>query len=275
MTLGTDLEPQPPAGVAAVLGDEPLTLVDTVAGVHRHRAGVHRRDILVLHARPPDTTVVVDEAEMLVRLDGAAPAPRLLASGRGEAGDEWLVVGLAAALEPASSGHHGLDTTAVVGHLAGALRHVHRSDTTTLEGTRHLDRSPARLYARAAARVAAGEVTRAVDGPFAGRLPEELLAATDAVVRRSSRDGERVVVHGSPTLSALWVAGEAAPALTGWAAGGLGDRHLDLAVAALDVARIFGPALVGPFLEAYGTDAVDPVLLDAFQILVHLDGGRR
>ncbi|RMH76481.1 MAG: hypothetical protein D6683_09990 [Actinomyces sp.] len=261
--------------MAAVLGDEPLTLVDTVAGVHRHRAGIHRRDILVLHARPPDTSVLVDEAEMLVRLDGAAPAPRLLASGRGDAGDEWLVVGLTAAAEPASSGHHGLDTSAVVGQLAGALRHVHRTDTTAVEATRHLDRSPARLHARAAAKVAAGEVTRAVDGPFAGRLPEELLAATEAVVRRSSRGGEQVVVHGSPTLSELWLAPEAPPVLTGWAAGGLGDRHLDLAVAALDVAQVFGPALVGPFLEAYGTDAIDTTRLDAFQMLVHLDGGGR
>ncbi len=259
----------PPPGLLPVLGDEPLVTVDVVDGVRRLRAGAHRRDVLVLHAPPPDSSPLVDEADVLARLDAGGPVPGILASGRGDAGDEWLALRSTADAVAATCPDHGLDPAELVGLLAGALRQVHALDPAPLDGVGHLDRSLQAVHERAAARVAAGLVGPMTTGPFAGRLAEELLAASEAEARRP---GARVVVHGRPVLAHLWVGRDLAPALTGWGAGGLGDPHLDLAVAAVDVARRLGPALVAPFVDAYGTDRVDPRRLDACQMMVHLCG---
>lgn len=50
----------------------------------------------------------------------------------------------------------------------------------------------------------------------------------------------------------------------------LGDRHVDLAAAAIGLNERFGPAVVAPMVEAYGFDAVDPRRLDTAQLLVAL-----
>ena len=47
----------------------------------------------------------------------------------------------------------------------------------------------------------------------------------------------------------------------------LGDRHLDLARAAVALALRFGPAVVAPFLDAYGLDDIDVRRLDTCQLL--------
>lgn len=46
-----------------------------------------------------------------------------------------------------------------------------------------------------------------------------------------------------------------------------GDRHLDLARAAVALALRFGPAVVAPFLDAYGLDDIDVRRLDTCQLL--------
>ena len=47
----------------------------------------------------------------------------------------------------------------------------------------------------------------------------------------------------------------------------VGDRHLDLARAAVALALRFGPAVVAPFLDAYGLDDIDVRRLDTCQLL--------
>ncbi len=46
-----------------------------------------------------------------------------------------------------------------------------------------------------------------------------------------------------------------------------GDRHLDLAAAAVGVAARFGSAVVAPLVDAYGADGVDLLTLDVCQQL--------
>ena len=60
---------------------------------------------------------------------------------------------------------------------------------------------------------------------------------------------------------------EATVALELVAAFVLAHRHLDLARAAVALALRFGPAVVAPFLDAYGLDDIDVRRLDTCQLL--------
>ena len=91
----------------------------------------------------------------------------------------------------------------------------------------------------------AGFAAHAVDGLSAGRpyVPVRLGLTLDHCLISTRGDVE--------------VVGE-----TVW-----GDRHLDVAAAAVAVAARFGNAVVAPLVEAYGADAVDLLTLDACQQL--------
>lgn len=109
----------------------------------------------------------------------------------------------------------------------------------------------------------------ATDGPYRGIAPARLGEILDEQMAGLGED-RPVVVHGSLTASGVWFHPETGLALTTWADAGAGDRHLDLAMGAKVLGDTYGYAVAGPFFEAYGLDSVEPIRLDAFQLLVHL-----
>lgn len=251
-------------GVRRVIGDDDLREVATDGGVSVLRPSSPGRDLLVLHGAGSAASEVVREAEQLGRLDGRGPAPEVLASGRSDEGDEALVLRLPATATPLAGGH-ATDPLRLVTAVSGALRELHASSP----GPEACDVGPTSLRETIVARVARGRIAEAPAGPYAGRSPEDLSGLLDRLLERVD-PSDPVVVHGGLSPSRIWVDVDGGIHFTGWRGSGAGDRHLDIAAAAVAVAEVFGSALVPPLLEAYGPAEVDSAALDAFQLLVHL-----
>lgn len=102
---------------------------------------------------------------------------------------------------------------------------------------------------RAAAAVAAGKID---SGDFEahnrGTAPEALLAR----LRAPQHAEDVVVVHGDATLSNLMIDAEGNVGFIDCGNTGRGDRYLDLAVLAADIAEHHGAAAVASFTAAYG-----------------------
>jgi aminoglycoside phosphotransferase len=81
---------------------------------------------------------------------------------------------------------------------------------------------------------------------------------------------DHVLVHGNPTLANTLMEGGRVSGYTGWARAGVGDRYLDLAVIARDLAARVSPHALGPFVDAYGIEAPDVRRLDFFVLLTEL-----
>ena len=96
-----------------------------------------------------------------------------------------------------------------------------------------------------------------------------MLAALDSLIEELG-SADEAVTHGYPVLENLWLAPDQSISLTGWSRSGRGDPHRDLAVASRSLAEAYGPAVVAPFLDAYGLDDVDLRRLDYHQLLDHL-----
>lgn len=251
-------------GVRRVIGDDELREVATDDGVRVLRPLSPGRDLVVLHGTGPQAGTVLREADRLSRLDGRPPAPEIVASGRTDEGDEALVLRIPAEATPLD-GAHAMDPMQVVAVISRALRDVHAMAT----GPDPVEVGPAALRTRVADRVARGRVRSAATGPYAGRSPEELLGLLDRLLERLDPP-DPVLVHGDLRPSRIWVDVDGRVSFTGWRGSGTGDRHLDVAAAAVAVSEVFGPALVPPLLEAYGLSEVDGAALDAYQLLVHL-----
>ncbi|MEZ5245079.1 MAG: phosphotransferase [Acidimicrobiales bacterium] len=257
-------------GVRAAIDDLGLDIADLHdagddRGVTLLRPATMRVDVGVLQQRAPDPTGLLDEADRLLWLAGVAPAPRVLASGRADEGDEAVVVHLGADATSASAGHP-MGPEALVDALAVALDALHRrptdhcpfaADTATLRGI--VDD-----------RVARGLVPDAVDGPYVGRGAAELAGIFDDLMADLGEVADPVFVHGALDPARIWLDPSGEVTFLGWQWAGIGDRHLDLAAAAMLLTRLHGPALVAPFFDAYGFDRVDIRRLDAHQLLAHL-----
>jgi aminoglycoside 3'-phosphotransferase-2 len=259
--------PRPvPAQIRAVLGGDELVEIDIVDGaIARLRPGRPGRAVLALHSRPPDQRALAHEIEHLFWLAGRASAPDVIATGRAEEGDEVAMIRMPVGAVPASRPEHGVDPANVAATLGKALRDVHllpRDEAPPAPSLQELRRE-------AAHRVAHGLVTSRQDGPYRSRSPERLLANLDFLVGELDPAAE-VVIHGCPVLENLWIAPDLSVSLTGWWNAGVGDPHRDLAVASRSLNEVFGPAVVAPFLDAYGLDDVDLRRLDAHQLLDHL-----
>lgn len=193
------------------------------------------------------------EDERLTWLAGVAPAPRPQTPH------------LPDSFTSAADGHP-MGPEALVEALAGALRALHdrpvddcpfRADTATLRQV--VDD-----------RLAADRVTVAATGPYAGRPGAQLAAIFDELLADLGETTAPVVIHGHLAADRVWLDPSGDVRFTGWRHAGRGDRHVDLAAAAGILSALHGPALVGPFFEAYGFDHVDLRRLDAHQILAHL-----
>ena len=259
--------PRPiPPQISTVLGDDDLVDVDEGQGsVSRARPKRPGRAVLVLHARPPEERALAHELERLVWLAGRVGAPELIATGRAEEGDEMAVVRMPVGALPADRPDHGFDPATVATRLGQMIREVHRLE----DGTAPAAPSIEDLRREAAHRVAHGLVTDPPDGPYRGRSPERLLANLDGLLDELG-PADEVFIHGGPSIGCLWIAADRSCFLTGWSRAGLGDPHRDLAVASRSLNQAFGPAVVAPFLDAYGLDDVDPRRLDTHQLLDHL-----
>lgn len=256
-------------GIRVVLGDSALdpASIDELAedrgvALLRPRSDAHEA---VLHQGAADTAALLDEADRLLWLAGAAPAPEIVAAGRADDGDEAVVIRLGADAASAETGHP-MGPEALVTTLAEALVALHDLSTAHCPFVAHT----AALRAVVDRRVASGMVATTVDGPYAGRSAGELAAIFDDLMAELGEPDQPVFVHGSLTAERIWLDPSGGATLLGWQWSGIGDRHVDLAAAATLLARLHGPALVAPFLEAYGLDRVDVRRIDAHQILAHL-----
>lgn len=257
-------------GVRAAISDHgvddaALLAVAEDGGVSLLRAETAGVPIAVLHQSAPDPVALLDEVDRLLWLAGGGPAPEVLASARSDDGDEGVVVRLGADATSAEHGHP-MGPEALVKVLADAL------DTLHGRPTRHCPFSAdtATLRRIVDARIAEGLVADASDGPYAGRSASELAAIFDDLVADLGEPEDPVVVHAALAPARIWLEPSGTVTLLGWRWAGIGDRHVDLAAAAALLTRLYGPALVAPFFEAYGFDRVDVRRLDAHQLLAHL-----
>ncbi len=250
-------------GVSRVLGGSELVDVDTDEGVSR--LVVADRNLLVLHQRPPDIGRVLAEADRLMWLDERGGAPRVVATGRAVEGDEASVSEIPDQAVPLASNSMRFGGEVHVAEAGVLLRRLHEIPVSNCP----FDTSTVSLVREVTLAVRADSLPTVNDGPYANRAPQELLGIVEDLLE-GSPTVEPVFVHGGVSVERMWFGSGGAPVLTGWSRGGVGDRHLDLALAATSLSRHFGPAVVAAFLDGYGIEHIDLRVLDAHQLLVHL-----
>lgn len=252
-------------GLRDAVGGTSLVEVASDRGVALLRSDDGDQPRAVLHQRPPDTAPLLDQADRLLWLAGRRPAPEVIAAGRADEGDEAVVIRLGPHAASAEYGHP-MGPEALLNSLAEALSELHEQPIEQCPFVA----DPASLRPVAAARIESGAVSVADDGPYIGREPSELATIFDGLVAGLPDDDAPVFVHGALAPQRIWLDPSGEVTLLGWQWSGVGDRHLDLAAGAALLSQLHGPALVAPFIEAYGFDRVDLRRLDAYQLLAHL-----
>jgi aminoglycoside phosphotransferase len=185
-----------------------------------------------------------------------------------------------AAGEPGDSIEYRVDAERTVGLFATTLRRLHDLDVDGLDGLGGLD-GPGDasrvlrvgdVVGRAEAALAAGELDGHERSAGYAHMPVERLVRilADGAAAAEARATPAVVVHGRPTLSRLWCRSGAAVGFVGWDDLAIGDRHLDLAVAIRSIASDLAPVLVPVFVERYGLEHPDPILLDWYSLAAEL-----
>ena len=262
-------------GVRAVVGaDEMVTIAPSAAEsdqVSLLRPVAPNRHILIMHDRAGTARYLPSLAERLLWLDGRVHAPELIASARSEDLSETLVIRLHAEAMVASDALVPVDPESMARQMGNSLRSIHDLPVAGCP----FESSIAHWRGVAGERVDAGLVRPQASGPYAGLEAEHLLDVFDQLNADSGgndADTDLGFIHGSPTREQIWLVPDGSLVFTSWQNCGIGDRHHDLAVAAADLVRTFGPALVPPFLDSYGIDRVRPERLDRHQLLVHLCG---
>jgi len=154
-----------------------------------------------------------------------------------------------------------VDPERLVRLLGAELARIHDADSTGLPG---LD------LAAVAQRIAthvAEDSEPLTDGAFRGQSRAHLLAAAQTAIDDLADDLDyRVPIRFPVDLSGYRMSSDGSMTLA--AATHAGDRHLELAAVAVGLADRFGPAVVAPFIDAYGMANVDPRRLDAAQLLL-------
>lgn len=124
-----------------------------------------------------------------------------------------------------------------------------------------------------ALRVAEGD--RDPDGRLEGAYEHMSRAELMSVVEQGlamvvGRQGPLVINQGRPILENLYMAGTHRQGFRDWSEITVADRHMDLAVACVDIIAQCGPVGLAVFLDGYGMDRVDPVRLDWYSHVVAL-----
>lgn len=200
-----------------------------------------------------------DEAERIRWLSAQVDVPAIVVLHL-EAAVEYLVTdGLAGVMACDQVWVDDLDR--LTSTLAAAMRRLHETPSISYR----VDRSPMALLELAGRRIESGLVDPDdFDDEFRGRTPEQLLR------RLHHRIPERfvpTVVHGDFSLPNV-IVGEKV-GFVDLARSGVGDRHIDLAVAARSIRYNWGAEWVPRFFEAYG-QFPDPERLAWYRMLDEL-----
>ncbi len=189
-------------------------------------------------------------------LDTAGP-PRATRSATDAAGRVWFV-------EPRPSGERAdrpdlhPRPDALAHHVGVTLRRWHDETDPSLECD-----ALAGLRGHLAARV--DEIDVAIlPEPYDRHDAARLVDLVDEGLDERLVGRQLVPVHGAPTL-ARFLAGPGGSTVLVDGPIGLGDPHLDLAVAHRSVHTVLGPGAVFEFYDGYGMDP-DLVLLDRFTL---------
>jgi aminoglycoside 3'-phosphotransferase II len=154
------------------------------------------------------------------------------------------------ALPGIAADHCNWPTTRLLPPLGRALAALHALPTANCP----FDESLAVRLARAQQAVARGEVdAKHFAARNRGITPEAILAR----LRANLPAEDFVVAHGDASLSNMIVAPDGAIGFIDCGHVGRGDRYLDLAVIADEMADYFGPRSLKIFADAYGTGRWD------------------
>lgn len=173
--------------------------------------------------------------------------------------------------EPGDSIEYRVDAERTVGLFATTLRRLHDLDVGGLGAVVRMQRVED-VVRRAETALGAGELDDGRRSPAYAHMPVDRLVQilADGAAAAEARATPVVVVHGRPTLSRLWCRSGTAVGLVDWDDLAIGDRHLDLAVAIRSIASYLAPVLVPVFVERYGLEHPDPILLDWYSLAAEL-----
>jgi len=215
-------------------------------------------------ARPGDIPPLADEADRLRWLAEAAPdlaVPRVLDRGRDDDGD-WLrltrLPGTAA-----TDRIHLYDVDATAAAMARGLRQIHAVSVADCP----FDARAETLVVAARRRVEEGAVDATGFDPVhrrysAAELFDRLLAVP------VPEPDDLVLCHGDYCLPNVLLVDGDVSGIVDWGRAGVGDRYLDLALAARSIIHNTGsPELAVRFFDAYGIAAPDGRKVDFFVLL--------
>ena len=175
-----------------------------------------------------------------------------------------------AATEP----EYQFDAQRTIGSLAQSLASVHQvvieEDSLLWESqlcVTALDLVERALRSVALPPEALGELSPAYRHMSRERLSQILQDGAASMDRDSS---EFVLLQGNPRLGNLRFVGQTLLGFEDWSESAVGDPYFDLAVAARDLLRIFGPQPIQAFFGEYGLLHPDPVRLDWYLLAVEL-----
>lgn len=156
-----------------------------------------------------------------------------------------------------------------VSHLGVVLARLHTSPLPRDVAAGLGVVGPEDLVESAERNVASGAITAATVSAAYRHLTLDRLVEVLRSGAAAAGSGDRVLVHGAPTLERLTGQGEFV-ALTDWSGAALADPHMDLAIAARDVIQRLGAAMVPVLAESYGHDRIDPRRLDWYSLAAEL-----
>lgn len=227
-------------------------------------AWVHRPDttwVLKVQVADDLETSLVGEADRARWLAGHLPVPEVIASGT-DGEQEWLVT-TALGGSDATRPEHQMDVERLVRTLGEGLRTFHDGATV---GDCPFDATTPVALERARARMEAGRVDETDFEPlYLGMSSRELFQLVVDSVPAGGDD--LVVLHGDYCVPNVILEDGVVSGYVDLGRVGVGDRHLDLGIAARSIANNFGGHGVGPFLDAYGIDQPDLARLDFFVML--------
>jgi aminoglycoside phosphotransferase len=244
-----------PPALQALIQDRPWrenTIGCTVARVFQIG------DDLYLKMAPRDHLDLRREHDCLLWLHGKLPVPQVRYFGEIDAPpgqpDQFLLITALPGIASFDAHFEMHRPQATIRLLAEALRQIHAVPIDDCP----FDRRAQVLYNEAEDNLRRGFVdAEEFDAPWRDRSAEELLAELQATL---PPDDDLVLVHGDYCMPNILIDPDTIT-LSGfidWGGAGVGDRCVDLALAARSITMNWGVSWVAPFFAAYRVAAPDP-----------------